>query len=103
MRARVTGIDHTLKTDTDIALPDDGHAMSTVIAGQGVILANLPLVRDALKVGTFVQLLVMPVIQRYTFWAVAPSARLEDVAARVVWDWLCTRRENTAHMYCSVQ
>ena len=71
--------------------------------GSGAILANLPLVRDALEAGTLVQPFAAPVIQRYAFWAVAPSARLEDAAVRAVWDWLCACRENTARVHRSAQ
>lgn len=86
MWARAAGIEHTLKTDAGIVLSDDGHAMSAAMAGHGVILANLPLMRDALEAGTLVQPFAAPVIQRYAFWAVAPSTRLEDAAVRAVWD-----------------
>ncbi|CAJ0901545.1 Glycine cleavage system transcriptional activator [Ralstonia sp. LMG 32965] len=103
MWARAAGIDHMLKADTGIVLSDDGHAMSAAMAGQGVILANLPLVRDALEAGTLVQPFAAPVIQRYAFWAVAPSTRLEDAAVRAVWDWLCACRENTARLHRSAQ
>ncbi|KJJ94800.1 LysR family transcriptional regulator [Burkholderiaceae bacterium 26] len=103
MWARAAGIGHALKTDTGIVLSDDGHAMSAAMAGQGVILANLPLVRDALEAGALVQPFAAPVIQRYAFWAVAPSARFEDAAVRSVWDWLCACRENTARAHRSRQ
>ncbi|MET3448890.1 LysR family transcriptional regulator [Ralstonia pickettii] len=103
MWARAAGIEHTLKTDAGIMLSDDGHAMSAALAGQGVILANLPLVRDALDAGTLVQPFAAPVIQRYAFWALVPAARLEDAAVRAAWDWLCACRENTAHAPSSVQ
>lgn len=86
--ARTAGIERMLKTDTGIVLSDDGHAMSAATAGQGVILANLPLVRDALEAGTLVQPFEGPVIRRYAFWALAPAARLDAAAVRAVWDWL---------------
>lgn len=86
--ARVAGIEHLLRAESGIVLSDDGHAMSAAVAGQGVILANLPLVRDALEAGTLVQPFEEPVIRRYAFWAIAPAARLEDDAVRAVWDWL---------------
>lgn len=88
MWARAAGIEHTLQTDAGIVLSDDGHAMSAAMAGQGVILANLPLVRDALEAGALVQPFDGPVIQRYAFWAMAPATRLEDAAVRSVWNWL---------------
>lgn len=96
MWARAAGIEHTLKTDGGIVLSDDGHAMSAAMAGQGVILANLPLVRDALEAGALVQPFDAPVIQRYAFWAVAPATRLEDKVVQSVWNWLCACREEVA-------
>lgn len=91
--AREAGLGATLAIDTGIVLSDDGHAMSAALAGQGVILANLPLVRDALQAGTLVQPFDGPVISRYAFWVVAPAARLEEAAVRAVWDWLCRCQE----------
>lgn len=89
MWARAAGIESMLKTDAGIVLSDDGHAMSAAMAGQGVILANLPLVRDALETGALVQPFDGPIIRRYAFWAVAPATRLEDAAVQSVWNWLC--------------
>ncbi|MBA9854825.1 LysR substrate-binding domain-containing protein [Ralstonia insidiosa] len=86
--ARAAGIEHVLKIESGIVLSDDGHAMSAAMAGQGVILANLPLVRDALDAGALVQPFEGPVIRRYAFWAVMPATRLEEGAVRAVWDWL---------------
>lgn len=95
MWVRAAGIEHKLKTDGGIVLSDDGHAMSAAMAGQGVILANLPLVRDALEAGTLVQPFSGPVIRRYAFWVVAPATRLEDAGVRAVWGWLCQCQEGT--------
>lgn len=95
MWARAAGIEHPLKTDAGIVLSDDGHAIAAALAGQGVILANLPLVRDALEAGALVQPFEAPVLQRYAFWAVAPAARLDDAAVKRVWDWLRACREDT--------
>ena len=61
--ARAAGIEHVLKIESGIVLSDDGHAMSAAMAGQGVILANLPLVRDALDAGALVQPFEGPVIR----------------------------------------
>lgn len=88
MWERAAGIDQTLDTRAGIVLSDDGHAISAAIAGQGVALANLPLVRDALEAGSLVQPFSAPVIRRYAFWVVTPAARLEDAGVRAVWDWL---------------
>ena len=88
MWARAAGMEQTLDTRTGIVLSDDGHAISAAMAGQGVILANLPLVRDALDAGTLVQPFDGPVIRRYAFWVVTPAARLEDAGVRAVWEWL---------------
>ena len=88
MWARAAGIEPMLKIDAGIVLSDDGHAMSAAMARQGVILANLPLVRDALEAGALVQPFDGPILSRYAFWLVAPVRRLEDTAVRVVWDWL---------------
>ncbi|WP_439891096.1 LysR substrate-binding domain-containing protein [Ralstonia sp. 25C] len=95
MWAHAAGIEHMLKLDAGIVLSDDGHAMSAAMAGQGVILANLPLVRDALEAGTLVRPFDGPVIRRYAFWVVTPAARLEDAGVRAVWNWLRQCRDDT--------
>lgn len=97
MWARAAGIEGALKTDAGIVLSDDGHAISAALAGQGVILANLPLVRDALDSGALVQPFDAPVLRRYAFWAIAPAARLEEAAVRSVWDWLRASRGDSPH------
>ncbi|WP_296226326.1 LysR substrate-binding domain-containing protein [Ralstonia sp. UBA689] len=94
--AHAAGLDAVLKTDAGIVLSDDGHAISAAMAGQGVILANLPLVCDALQAGTLVQPFDGPVIRRYAFWLVAPAARLEDAGVQAVWNWLHQCREPEA-------
>ena len=96
MWARAAGIDQMLDTRAGIVLSDDGHAISAAMAGQGVALANLPLVRDALQAGTLVQPFDAPVIRRYAFWVVMPAARLEDAGVQAVWSWL--RRGRAADM-----
>ncbi|PLT19192.1 MULTISPECIES: LysR substrate-binding domain-containing protein [Ralstonia] len=97
MWARAAGIEGALKTDAGVVLSDDGHAISAALAGQGVILANLPLVRDALDSGALVQPFEAPVLRRYAFWAIAPAARLEEAAVRSVWDWLRASRGDSPH------
>lgn len=86
--ARAAGLDAAFETNAGVVLSDDGHAISAALAGQGVVLANLPLVHDALQAGTLVQPFAGPVIRRYAFWIVTPAARLDDASVRTVWDWL---------------
>ncbi|WP_316656333.1 hypothetical protein [Ralstonia condita] len=42
------------------------------------------MVRDALQAGTLAQPFEGPVIRRYVFWAVSPTARIEDAGMRAV-------------------
>jgi LysR family glycine cleavage system transcriptional activator len=103
--ARAAGLDHPLMTEAGVVLSDDGHAVSAALAGQGVILANLPLVRDALEAGTLVQPFDGPILSRYAFWALVPERRMGEAGVLAVWNWLrqCQQAEATQPSEPAVQ
>jgi LysR family transcriptional regulator, glycine cleavage system transcriptional activator len=71
---------------------EETHAVQAAIAGQGVVLTALPLVRDEINMG-LLEAPVGPVLGGFDFYVVRPDGSDPREEVRIVEDWLLAQEE----------
>ncbi|WP_028104944.1 LysR substrate-binding domain-containing protein [Pseudoduganella violaceinigra] len=71
---------------------EESHAVQAAIAGQGVVLTALPLVRDEIGMG-LLEAPVGPVLGGFDFYVVRPGGSEPRAEVRAVEDWLLAQEE----------
>ncbi len=83
--ARAAGV--ALDTDCGMRFSEETHAVQAAIAGQGVVLTALPLVREEIAMG-LLEAPVGPVLGGFDFYVVRPESGEARPDVRAVEEWL---------------
>lgn len=86
---KVAGV--TLDASCGQRFSEESHAVQAAIAGQGIVLAALPLVREEIRMG-LLEAPVGPVLGGFDFYVVRPEGDLR-AEVRAVEDWLLAQEE----------
>ena len=73
-----------------IRYSDGGHAIQAAVAGQGVALLGLKLIKTELDLG-LLQVAAEPLLPAQYYWLCEPLRRKPETAVKVVKDWLLTQ------------
>lgn len=85
--AHAAGLVDTLDTAAGPTFSDETHALNAALQGQGVAMANLPLVERELASGALVAPFG-PVLRRYRFHLAYPASRQDDPAVVAACAWI---------------
>ncbi|MCE3264052.1 MAG: hypothetical protein K0R43_3131 [Pseudoduganella sp.] len=88
--ARVAGV--KLDVACGVRFSEESHAVQAAIAGQGVVLTALPLVREEIGMG-LLEAPVGPVLGGFDFYVVRPEGDEPRAEVRAVEDWLLAQEE----------
>lgn len=88
--AKAAGV--ALDTASGVRFSEESHAVQAAIAGQGVVLTALPLVREEISMG-LLEAPVGPVLGGFDFYVVRPEGDDPSEAVRAVEDWLLAQEE----------
>ena len=88
--ARAAGV--ALDVDRGMRFSEETHAVQAAIAGQGVVLTALPLVRDEIAMG-LLEAPLGPVLGGFDFYVVRPEGEAARMEVRAVEEWLLAQAE----------
>lgn len=88
--ARAAGV--ALDTSCGLRFSEESHAVQAAIAGQGVVLTALPLVREEIGMG-LLEAPLEPVLGGFDFYVVRPEGEAPREEVRAVEDWLLAQEE----------
>ncbi|MEN4922614.1 LysR substrate-binding domain-containing protein [Achromobacter spanius] len=77
---------------SQLRFSDEGHAIQAAVAGHGIALVSLALIKDELQAGHLVQPFG-PVIEGHTYHLATYAGRPLSAAVQAVADWLCGQAE----------
>ncbi|EHK66129.1 LysR substrate-binding domain-containing protein [Achromobacter arsenitoxydans] len=75
---------------SQLRFSDEGHAIQAAVAGHGIALVSLALIKDELEAGHLVQPFG-PAIDGHTYHLATYAGRLPSAAVQAVADWLCAQ------------
>ncbi|WP_426163341.1 LysR substrate-binding domain-containing protein [Pseudoduganella sp. R-34] len=81
-----------LDVTTGARFSEESHAVQAAIAGQGVVLTALPLVREEIRLG-LLEAPVGPVLGGFDFYVVRPEGDAPREEVRAVAEWLLAQEE----------
>jgi len=88
--AKLAGV--ALDASCGLRFSEESHAVQAAIAGQGVVLTALPLVRDELGMG-LLEAPLAPVLHGFDFYVVRPEGGEPGGAVLAVEQWLLSQEE----------
>lgn len=89
--ARVAGV--ALDAANGVRFSEESHAVQAAIAGQGIVLTAVPLVRQEISMG-LLEAPVGPVLGGFDFYVVRPEGGEVRAEVRAVEDWLLAQEEH---------